>query len=304
MITSTFGTEVKIINNNNKQVLHIDTNSKAAKGTSHGDQFKVHEKPMGLSLSGNLKTAVVIVHRILTRIPLGQIKRNPSAFKFLIEHNCFLREHMWDEHEWDVQQIGFVTGYNPKYYSPERATTLVRARLCKAMPRAKVPKFQMVLKSHKINHQGRISSTQAYTIEVPTNSVAQLIPIIKDVTKDTKEYVAFQLRRKNPDAFQGAIRYQNHILANQHVVMINYLGSDAMYYLTDRIQTITGVYDVIPTKKVSENGKFYVLVDKKTVSDVRESLTKTFDRWFQEFVPEDARPKPGRFDGPPEIGKP
>jgi hypothetical protein len=99
--------------------------------------------------------------------------------------------------------------------------------------------------------------------------------------------------------------YQNHILAIQHVVMINYLGSDAMYYLTDRIQTITGVlYEVIPTKKVSENGKFYVLVDKKAVSDVRESLTKTFDRWFQEFVPEDARPKPGRFDGPPEIGKP
>ncbi len=162
----------------------------------------------------------------------------------------------------------------------------------------------MVLKSHKINHQGRISSTLAYTIEVPTNSVAQLIPIIKDVTKDTKEYVAFQLRQKNPDAFQGAIRYQNHILANQHVVMINYLGSDAMYYLTDRIQTITGVYKVIPTKKVSENGKFYVLVDKKAVSDVRESSTKTIDRWFQEFVPEDARPKPGRFDGPPEIGKP
>ena len=127
MITSTFGTEVKIINNNNKQVLHIDTNSKAAKGTSHGDQFKVHEKPMGLSSSGNPETAVVIVHRILTRIPLGQIKRNPSAFKFLIEHNCFLREHMWDEHEWDVQQIGFVTGFNPKYYSPDRATTLGNA---------------------------------------------------------------------------------------------------------------------------------------------------------------------------------
>ena len=95
MITSTFGTEVKIINNNNKQVLHIDTNSKAAKGTSHGDQFKVHEKPMGLSSSGNPETAVVIVHRILTRIPLGQIKRNPSAFKFLIEHNCFFeRTHV------------------------------------------------------------------------------------------------------------------------------------------------------------------------------------------------------------------
>ncbi len=54
---------------------------------------------------------------------------------------------------------------------------------------------------------------------------------------------------ENPDAFQGAIRYQNHILANQLVVMISYLGMDNMYYLTDQIQVILGVKDVIPQRK-------------------------------------------------------
>jgi hypothetical protein len=34
------------------------------------------------------------------------------------------------------------------------------------------------------------------------------------------------------------------------------------YYLTDRIQTLAGVQDVIPTKKVTENGKFYFLEEK------------------------------------------
>jgi hypothetical protein len=32
---------------------------------------------------------------------------------------------MWDEQEWDVQQIGFVTGYNPKYYTPKGASFYV-----------------------------------------------------------------------------------------------------------------------------------------------------------------------------------
>ena len=304
IVSTTFGPDVKIINNNNKPVTNVDPNENAPKDKAHKHQFKQHHKSMGLTPSGHPKTSVTIIHRILTRIPFGQIKRHSTAFQLLKDNKCFLKEHLWDEQEWDVQQIGFVTGYNPKYYTPEKTTMYVRARLCKAMPKAKVPKFQTVLQTHKINHQGRISSTQAYTIEVPTSSVPQLLPIIKDVTKDTQEYVAFQMRRRNPDAFQGAIRFQNHILANQHVVMINHIGAEAMYYLSDRIQAIPGVKDVIPTKKVDQTGKFYVLVDKKAESAVRMSLKNQFNGWIREVVPEDAKPKAGHFDGPPEVGSP
>ena len=127
-------------------------------------------------------------------------------------------------------------------------------------------------------------------IEVPFGSVQHVLPIIKEVTKDTKEFVPFQMRRKNPDAFQGAIRYQNHLLANQHVIMVNNLGMDAMYYLTDRIQAISGVRDVIPTRKVMDNGKFYILVDKNAAAGVRESLKNRFDRWYHEVVPDNLIP--------------
>ena len=305
IIQSSFGADVKIINNNNKPVINIDTAADATKNAaSHQQQFKTHYKQMGFTQSGTTKTAVTIVHRILIRVPFSQVKRHPSAFQVLKENNCFLREHLWDEIEWDVHQIGFVTGYNPKYYSPEKATMTLRARLCKALPREKIPKFHMVLKTHKITHQDRSSSTQAFAIEVPMSSVSKLLPAVKEVTKGTTDFVPFQMRRKNQDAFQGAIRYQNHLLANQEVVMINNLGTEAMYYLIDRIRAISGVKDVIPTKKVNKTGKFYILVDKNAATGVRESLKKRFDRWYQEVVPEDAKPKPGQFDGPPGVGPP
>ena len=86
--------------------------------------------------------------------------------------------------------------------------------------------------------------------------------------------------------------------------MINYLGTDAMYYLTDRIQVIPGVQGVIPTKKVSQNGKFYVLVDKKESNRVRQTLQKIFDGWYREVVPADAKTKNGQFDGSPEVPTP
>ncbi|KAI2499827.1 hypothetical protein MHU86_14644 [Fragilaria crotonensis] len=112
------------------------------------------------------------------------------------------------------------------------------------------------------------------------------------------------MRRKSPEAFQGAIRYQNHMLANQYVIMINSLGSEAMYYLADRIQAISGVHDVIPTKAVDQTGRFYVLVDKAAEPKVRESLLKQFDLWYEEVVPEDAKPKEGKFEGIPGVGNP
>ena len=306
IIASTFGNDVKVINNYNKPVSSIQINTQTTKATSlkHEQQFNIHQKSAGVDSSGMSKVAFTIVHRILVRIPFGQIKRHPQAFQLLKDHNCFLREHLWDEQEWDVQQIGFVTGFNPKYYTPEKVTMSLRTRLSDGMPRAKVPKFQTVLKTHKIFHKERTSSTQAFSVEVPTHSAAQLISLMKESTKDTKDYVPFQMRRRNPDAFQGAIRYQNHILATQHVVMINHIGSDAMYYLSDRIQAIPGVLDVIPTKKVSHNGKFYVLVHKNEESKVRKALQQQFDEWYRDVVPEDAKPRDGKFEGSPEVPTP
>jgi hypothetical protein len=289
IIASSFGNDVKIISNYNKPVSNISNNTTTANRKLHEQQFKIYQKSAG----ADSKTAFTIVHRILIRVPFGQLKRHSQAFQLLKDHNCFLREHMWDEQEWDVQQIGFVTGFNPKYYTPAKVTSDIHTRLTQSngMPRAKVPKFQTVLKTHKILHKGRTSSTQAFTVEVPSHSAPRLVTLMKAATKDTKDYVSFQMRRRNPDAFQGAIRYQNHLLANQHVVMINYLGADAMYYLSDRIQAMPGVQDVIPTKKVDQNGKFYVLVHKNDANTVRQSLQKQFAEWFRDIVPEDANRK-------------
>ena len=305
IIQTAFGADVKFINNSNRPVTNLETGSSASRSFSYAQQFKEHSKQMEKSpTTGEPKSATVIVHRIMTRVPLGQIKRHPTAYQLLIDNQCYLNEHHWDEYEWDVQQIGFVTGYNPKYYEKDRVTTMFRARLSKAMPKAKIPKFVMALKSHRIEYNGRTSTTQAYALEVPSHNVSQLIPLIKEVTKDTKEFVTFKMRRHNPEAFQGAIRYQNHLMSNQHVIVINNIGKEAMYYLTDRIRVISGVIDVIPAKRVEKTGRYYALTNKEKVTQARDKLIKKFDQWYQDAVPEDARPGPEQFEGPPGIGLP
>lgn len=89
---------------------------------------QIHQKSVGaVDSSGMSKTAFTIVHRILIRVPFGQLKRYHSAFQLLKETIATCRS----PHMWNVQQIGFVSGYNhPKYYTPEKVTTsIVRAQL-------------------------------------------------------------------------------------------------------------------------------------------------------------------------------
>jgi hypothetical protein len=109
------------------------------------------------------------------------------------------------------------------------------------------------------------SNTQAYVIKVPTHVSSQMIPILKEVTQNTKESVTFQMRKRNPDAFQGAIRYQNHLLSNQHVIVINYIEREAMCYISDRIQAILGVIDVVPARTEAQTGRNLVIVDKENM---------------------------------------
>jgi hypothetical protein len=45
----------------------------------------------------------VIIHRILTRVPFGQIKRHTNEYQLLLDNQCFLNKQLWDEQEWDLK---------------------------------------------------------------------------------------------------------------------------------------------------------------------------------------------------------
>lgn len=126
---------------------------------------------------------------------------------------------------------------------------------------------------------------------------------LKAVTQNNRAFASPKMRKKNPEAYQGAIRYQNHLLANQHVVVIDNLGTNAMYYISDRIKDIAGVIDVVPNRNVNTNGRYCVLIPKEQINAVRDTFNKCFDQWYIDTVSIDARPREGRFEGPPKIAK-
>ena len=75
---------------------------------------------------------------------------------------------------------------------------------------------------------------------------------------------------------------------------MQYITSDTMYYLTDRIAAVDGVIDLLEVTNCEEIGKYRVLVHKDDFHKARRSLQSKLPTWYAECVPDDAKPNQGR----------
>ena len=234
-------------------------------------------------------------------MPLKEIKSLPKIYELLKNHKCYLNEHRWTEDVWDTVQLGFFQGTNPQFYSADNATTMISNAIKKSFPKAKIPKFQIVFCSPQTKSQNIQLRTKAYAIETEKATSMERIKMLKHTYGETTEFVPFQMRSKHPDAYARILSQQSRMIADQHVIVMQYITPDTMYYLTDRIAAIDGVIDLLEVTNGEEIGKYRVLVHKDDFHKARKSLQANLPTWYAECVPDDAKPTQDRFPGTPEV---
>ena len=109
------------------------------------------------------------------------------------------------------------------------------------------------------------------------------------------------MRRRNPDDFKKILHAQTKIIASHRVVVLNHIGADAMYYLEDHIQAITGVKMMFPARSIEVDGSYRLLVNSSEFDNVRKYLLKYLKPLYEQYVEPDARPYPQRYAGPPQV---
>ena len=176
-------------------------------------------------------------------------------------------------------------------------TTVIK----RSFPKAKIPKFQIVFCSPQTTIHDVQIRTKAYAVETEKSSAMEMLRILKHAYRETTEFIPFQMRSKHPEAYSRILSQQSKMIANQHVIVLQNITSDTMYYLTDRISTIEGAIDLTEVPNGEQLGKYRVLVNKKDFSKVRKKLQECLPKWFEECVPDDAKPRADRFPGDPEV---
>ena len=299
-VQEALGDDIIIINNHNKSVGKVSTIT-WADPTVHQKQFQLHQKTVGRDEKRN--TTYYILHRVQTKESLSKIKALPCVKKLLKDYNCFISDHQWSETEWDTTRVGFVTNIDPSFYNRTQAhqkfTEIFQSR--ELVRKAKIPQFRMVFSSPQVRHATHTVSTKAYAVEVLQENSPQMLQVMQTLFRDTPIFVPYTLRRKYPDGYEKAIRYQTHLLQGTMVVILQHISSDIMFYLQENIMTVPGVRALLESPKGSETGQYSVLVEKAQFSQIRATLKNALPNWVNDFVEIDAQPTEYQFPGPARV---
>ena len=306
VVQEEFGEEVHFFDNKNRRVPSIDPirlDPKLIKAQfawyTQPNKNKPNVAPQ--SQSNDRRSTQYILHRIRTSRSLSDIKANHKVRSLVNEHNFFVNDHRWNETEWDTMQLGFFFGIDPSFYDVDQATAQITETIKTALGGKKIPKFRIAFTSPKTTYGRRTISTKAYAIESQRSSSHEMISILKKAFKTTGAFVPYQMRRKHPESFQKMIRAQTSVLANNRIIHLNHIGSEAMYYMTDHIMAVPGVKAILPTKHADQLGQYKVSVLEKDFQRVRDHFLKYLQAWYDQYVEPDAQNPELKFPGPPIV---
>ena len=252
--------------------------------TIHQKQFKLYQKSTGRD--DRRRTTYHILHRIITTESLSKIIAIHSVYKIMKDYQCYVTDHQLYETQWDTTRVGFITGHDPSFFNRSQAAAKFNANLHSKLlaKKIKIPKFRLVFTSPQVRHPTHTVSTKAYAIEVLSEDSVMMLQVLKSLVGTTPEFVPYTLRRKYPDGYEKAIRYQTKLLTSTMVIILQNISEDMMFYLHDRIIKIAGVHEIQPSPKPRDLGRYSVLVDKDLFKVVRNTLSSHWrlgSRMFQ-----------------------
>ena len=227
------------------------------------------------SLQTTLLTSLSIVFSLTTAW-----KRYKNALKvanLMQKYDLYVNGHKCSETDWGTTQLGFLfwVSADPQYYNLNQATSKIQKVLKQNAPQMKAPKFRLVYCSPKVR-AGRGSNctirTKEYAIEALRKDRDDMTRILKQAYKDTGTFAPFQMRSRQSEAFEKMIRAQTHLLANNFVIILNYVGPDVMHYISERILATKGVEAALPCKSLNEDGRYKILVNKDDYHATRDYI--------------------------------
>lgn len=168
-------------------------------------------------------------------------------------------------------------------------------------PRTKIPKFQMAYITPNIKLKNTQLRTKAYAFETEKKHSVEFLALLKQTYHDTPMFIQFQMKSKHPEAYLRAVLQQTKTLSSHHVIILQNLGADSMYYIEEHIKAVEGVIDKRPTSKTLNDGRHKVLVTKKEFHAARTHLMQRLPEWFDAHVESDAKQLNKKFLDPPAV---
>jgi hypothetical protein len=244
----------------------------------------------------------VIVHRVMSKKTIADIKNEPSVSKHLKKSSTYLRGHFWKEDEVSLKDIGFLTTYVPTKHSKEyvRQAMYERCESTKGIEWSDAPAFQIIHAQPKIKLSGRKDpvKTHAFSVQVLSKDTAKMGKFLRKIYDTEHLYMPFSMKKQFPKAVASAILQQNKLIKDTWVIVLIGIPRHYMPQLKHNILAIPGVTGISETNRTDKSGRWNILVTDGSFKSNRKYLTANIKQWVIDMPAEELGPVVTGFPTP------
>ena len=226
------------------------------------DEFTYHE------IKSRRQNVFVVIHRLVLDVKYHQIKKEQAVLKTLQRLKCQLHMHEWHHTEWDIINVGFISGSSPKHQSKDTLQHKLH------LINKEQPKFNLHATPLKMETEGREFRTLAYEVQCPRKNYNEVCEYIAKTCKVLDQtFIKYQWKHSNRTTFDNGIKKQILFVDSIRTIPIYGIHPIAMEKLYDELIADHDIIEINSTSKTADYGRWNIHV----TADNFEAQTK----WFQ-----------------------
>ena len=235
----------------------------------------------------------VVIHGIASNQTYIDIKRNQRIFATLKKVNCYMQLHSWECDEWDIVNIGFISGVSPKH----QAKAVVQQQLSDGTSDDST--YELVANAIKLYNNNVISNTYAYEVNRKRTNIEE---VCHHIAKHTNQldiaFIKHKWKFTNPDTYLNGIKKQNEFINNVRTIPIYGITTEAMNRIYRALTTNTDILDISSTAKTNSHGRWNAYTQLTNFESTTKWLQKNLPLIYNEHCDNStlSAPKPDTFN--------
>ena len=288
-----FPTEVVLIDHHSREWCFSETDDEEKFKTDMEKEASTKVHPVRDKNQKIIKW--IAITKCLTSTDLTNWKENDHFYHHVQEAKVYMFPHPFPYDAWDISSIGFIKDIHVAHYTRDHLHYMIKQTIQKQEKNH--PLFQLI--PQRITNKDKTATTRAYTVQCAKADARQLIHLLTHGDfRQNPVFIPFKYKTSQPEIFTKCIRKQNEVYHKTWVIKLEGITPGFMDYILADIAQMSGVYHVVPTRRITQTGEWKILVDNTKCAFIHRQLTSQWNSLIAKIPGDELSNAPPMYPSP------
>ena len=250
------------------------------------------------------KPMYIVIHRFLSKISISEIRRHDSVHEKLRLGKAKMTQHLWNENETRISNLGFFVGYDPSNIpADEMVESVILEIIAKTnKARKKIPKFKCNYSSPFFKHGDDEYKTKAFNLQCRQHDAKDLLELLQQTYVEDPKFIFHKFRHTNKHVYSSSMIDQNTYLGESRIVPVSGVHPSIMWTLKDRIaRDFEGVIRITGHKDTDRLGRHNIHTTEEHFDALKGALRMSLTSMVQQEQRIHNLTNLKEYDDPPKL---